>query len=87
MWAGHDDDPVRPLGEDPRLSRLARVVGQHLDAREVGDTLQRHLVDLADQRLMARHGLSWRVDPEPGSTPSRTGSSLPWPGRARPTRG
>ena len=64
MWAGHDDDPVRPLGEDPRLSRLARVVGQHLDAREVGDTLQRHLVDLADQRLMARHGLSWRVDPE-----------------------
>jgi hypothetical protein len=64
MWDRHADDPVRPPGEDPRLALLTRVVGQHLDAREVGDTLQRHLMDLADQRLLARHGVAWRVDPE-----------------------
>jgi hypothetical protein len=63
-WDRADDDPVRPPGEDNRLALLNRVVGQHLDAREVGDTLHRHLVELAEQRLMARHGLSWRVDPE-----------------------
>lgn len=63
-WDRDHDDPVRPPGEDPRLALLSRVVGQHLDSREVGDTLQRHLVELADQRLMAAHGVSWRVDPE-----------------------
>ncbi len=64
LWEVAEYDPVRAPGEDPRLALLTRVVGQHLDAREVGDTLQRHLVDLADQRLMGRHGVSWRVDPE-----------------------
>ena len=64
LWDRHDDDPVRPPGEDPRLALLTRVVGQHLDAREVGDTLHRHLVELADQRLLARHGVAWRADPE-----------------------
>ena len=64
LWDLADDDPVRPPGEDARLALLTRVVGQHLDAREVGDALPRHLVELADQRLMTRHGVSWRVDPE-----------------------
>ena len=64
LWDRTDDDPVRPPGEDARLALLTRVVGQHLDARDVGDALQRHLVELADQRLMSRHGVSWRVDPE-----------------------
>jgi hypothetical protein len=64
LWNRYDADPVRPPGEDPRLALLTRVVGQHLDAREVGDALQRQLVELADQRLIARHGVSWRVDPE-----------------------
>jgi hypothetical protein len=63
-WDRVDDDPVRPPGEDSRLALLSRVVGQHLDAREVGDALHRHLEELAEQRLMARHGVSWRVDPE-----------------------
>jgi hypothetical protein len=63
-WDLVDDDPVRPPGEDSRLALLARVVGQHLDGREVGDALHRHLEEIADQRLMARHGVSWRVDPE-----------------------
>ena len=40
------------------------MVAQHLDAREVGDVLHRHLCELADQRLMAAHGVSWRVDPD-----------------------
>ncbi|QWZ08578.1 hypothetical protein KRR39_01510 [Nocardioides panacis] len=63
-WDLADDDPVRPPGEDPRLALLTRVVAQHLDAREVGDVLHRHLCELADQRLMAAHGVSWRVDPD-----------------------
>lgn len=63
-WEHVHDDPVRPPGEDGRLALLSRVVGQHLDGREVGATLHRHLEELAEQRLMARHGVSWRVDPE-----------------------
>lgn len=63
-WDRYDHDPVRPPGEDSRLAFLTRVVGQHLDAREVGGNLHSHLEELAEQRLMARHGVSWRVDPE-----------------------
>ncbi|MEO5709862.1 MAG: hypothetical protein ABIQ59_08570 [Nocardioidaceae bacterium] len=64
LWEVAEFESVRPPGEDPRLALLTRVVGQHLDAREVGDTLQRHLVDLADHRLVTQHGVSWRADPE-----------------------
>ncbi len=64
LWDRPDHEPVRSPGEDPRLALLTRVVASHLDARDVGDGLQRHLLDLADQRLMARHGVSWRVDPD-----------------------
>ena len=64
VWDRPDDDPVRPPGEDARLALLTRVVGQHLDARQVSDNLHHRLLDLADQRLMSSHGVSWRVDPE-----------------------
>ena len=64
LWDRGDHDPVRPPGEDARLALLTRVVGQHLDGRQVGDGLHRHLLDLADQRLMSSHGVSWRVDPD-----------------------
>ena len=64
LWERADDDPVRPPGEDARLTLLTRVVGQHLDARQVSDNLRHHLLDLADQRLMSSHGVSWRVDPD-----------------------
>jgi hypothetical protein len=64
LWDRTDSDPVRPPGEDPRLAMLTRVVAQHLDARETGDALQRHLLDLADNRLMTAHGVSWRADPD-----------------------
>jgi hypothetical protein len=63
-WRSPRDRPVRPPGEDPRLALLHRVVAQHVDAREVGDTLHRTLVRLADERLVARHGISLRTDPE-----------------------
>src|SRR3954451_6895753 len=63
-WDRVATEPIRPPGEDPRLTTLERVVGGHFEGREVTDTLQRHLMALADQRLLARHGVSWRVDPE-----------------------
>ena len=63
-WDRAENDPVRPPGEDPRLAMLHRVVGGHLDARSVGDALHHELVEVADQRLLAHHGVSWRVDPD-----------------------
>jgi hypothetical protein len=64
LWDRPADDPVRPPGEDPRLALLTRVVAQHLDAREPDGTLRRHLMDVADHRLVTRYGVSWRADPE-----------------------
>jgi hypothetical protein len=63
-WALTDTERLRPLGEDPRLAMLNRVVSQHLDAREVSDQLHRHLTELADHRLVAHHGVSRLADPE-----------------------
>jgi hypothetical protein len=63
-WERVENDPVRPPGEDQRLAMLQRVVAQHLDGREVGDTMHRHLVELTDRRLVAHHGVSLRADPE-----------------------
>jgi len=64
VWDRVETEPIRSPGEDPRLAALERVVTGHFDGRVVTDTLQRHLMALADQRLLARHGVSWRVDPE-----------------------
>lgn len=63
-WPETAEDPIRPPGEDVRLSLLHHVVEQHHDAHEVGDTLHRELTTLADHRLVARHGISLRADPE-----------------------
>ena len=64
VWtAPPDETDLRPPGEDPRLALLRRVLQQHLQARHVGDALQRQLMELLDQRLLTRHGVSWRVDP------------------------
>lgn len=63
-WPTPREEPVREPGEDPRLGQLRRVVGQHLDSREVGDALHRHLGELADHRLMIRHGITRDADPE-----------------------
>lgn len=63
-WLSPRDEPLRPPGEDPRLAQLTRVVAQHLDAREAGVALHRHLAAVADQTLVARHGISHRADPD-----------------------
>lgn len=63
-WRTVDDDPVRPPGEDRRLAMLTRVLRGHADAREVGNALRAHVLELADQRLLATHGVSRRADPE-----------------------
>ena len=62
-WPGARADPVRDPGEDPRYGQLRRVVGHHLDSREVGGTLHRRLAELADHRLVARHGITREADP------------------------
>ena len=64
VWDRATDEPIRPPGEDPRLALLGRVVAQHLDARQSSGVLRRHLLDLADHRLMSRYGLSRRADEE-----------------------
>jgi hypothetical protein len=63
-WELPGDEPLSPPGQDLRLTALTRVVAGHFEARLPGDTLQRQLMGLVDQRLMARYGVSWRVDPE-----------------------
>ena len=63
-WTTRAHEPYRQPGQDPRLDLLTRVVGQHLDAKEVGGGLHKHLSALADQRLVARYGVSAVADPE-----------------------
>lgn len=64
LWDLAVDDPVREPGEDPRLSLLHRLLVRHQDAREVDPALRDHLLELADHRLVTRHGVAWRSDPE-----------------------
>jgi hypothetical protein len=63
-WELPGDEPLAAPGQDARLAALGRAVSGHFDAREPDDTLHRQLMAIVDQRLMARHGVSWRVDPE-----------------------
>jgi len=63
-WELLDDEPLRPPGQDARLAALTRVVSAHTEARRPGAGLQRALMALADQRLIARYGVSWRADPD-----------------------
>jgi hypothetical protein len=64
IWPSPVELPVRPPGEDVRLSRLHHLVEQHQSAHEVSDGLHRELTRLADQRLVGKYGLSLRADPE-----------------------
>lgn len=63
-WELPDTDPIRVPGEDARLALLQRVISTHLVGRTVTDQLQRHLATVADERLMAHHGISRLADPE-----------------------
>jgi hypothetical protein len=63
-WSFVTSHRIHSPGEDARLGLLVRLIGQHLDAREAGDQLHRHLMETADQRLVAHHGVSRRADPE-----------------------
>lgn len=63
-WSFVNTASVRPRGEDLRLSLLKHVIDQHLDGKQVADTLHRYLTTIADQRLVAHHGLSRRTDLE-----------------------
>jgi hypothetical protein len=63
-WPAMTEEPVRPPGQDPRLERLHRMLTQHQSAHDVGDALHRTLTELADQRLVAHHGVSLLADPE-----------------------
>lgn len=63
-WEQYVDEPVARRGEDPRLSLLTRIISGHLDSRVVmNHQLHRRLSAVADERLMAHHGLSREADP------------------------
>ena len=59
-----DAEPVRPPGEDARLSFLVRVLTQHESARIPDGRLAACLAELADRRLEQRHGVRRSRDPE-----------------------
>lgn len=67
-WVRIADDPIRVPGEDPRLSLLMRVISGHLDAKDVGDQLHRHLAAVTDERLLARHGITRSARPDRAAT-------------------
>ena len=64
VWRLPGEEPVTQPGEDPRFALLRRVVAGHLDAHHVDGTLHTQLVALADQRLLAHHGVHRLADPE-----------------------
>jgi hypothetical protein len=63
-WRLPRDEPVRPPGHDPRLDLMERLVEAHLVSRAGDVQLPRHLVRLADQRLMDRYGIHREAEPE-----------------------
>jgi hypothetical protein len=63
-WELLADDPIRPPGQDSRLAALTRMMTGHFEGRRTDDALHRQLVALVDQRLVAKHGISWRADPD-----------------------
>ena len=81
-WPGAREEAVRTPGEDPRLDQLRRVVGHHLDGRDVDDTLHRRFADLVDHRLVARYGITREADPARAA--ARTGPDLVSTLAARP---
>ncbi|MGZ6803935.1 MAG: hypothetical protein ACXVFU_12885 [Nocardioidaceae bacterium] len=63
-WRLPGEDSLRPPGEDPRFALLRRVVAGHLDSHRVDGTLHTHLMAVADQRLLAHHGVHRLADPD-----------------------
>lgn len=63
-WTQESLDPVRSPGEDPRLDTLLRHLAKNFDAMEFADVLHADLTAVADERLIARHGLSRVADPD-----------------------
>ncbi|RYP82486.1 hypothetical protein EKO23_21675 [Nocardioides guangzhouensis] len=64
LWEVDTAEPVRPAGEDTRLSFLVRVLTQHESAREPDGRLVECLAELADRRLEQRHGVRRDREPE-----------------------
>ena len=74
LWEDDTAEPVRPPGEDARLSFLVRVLTQHESAREPDGRLAGCLAELADRRLELRHGV--RRDREPERAAALLGPDL-----------
>ena len=64
LWAVDVEDPLRPPGQDARLSYLVQVLAQHQVARHPDGRLVECLAELADRRLLQRHGVRRQEDPE-----------------------
>ena len=64
LWAVDVEDPLRPAGQDARLSYLVQVLAQHQVARHPDGRLVECLAELADRRLLQRHGVRRPEDPE-----------------------
>ena len=64
LWAIDSQEAVRPAANDTRLSFLVRVITQHEVARHPDALLAESLTDLADRRLLQRHGVRRADDPQ-----------------------
>ncbi len=64
LWAVDVEDPLRPAGQDARLSYLVQVIAQHQVARHPDGRLVECLAELADRRLLQRHGVRRQDEPE-----------------------
>ena len=53
--------PVSEPGQDARLAMYARVVGGHLDSRQVDPVLRDRLADLTEARMRLHHGIGLDV--------------------------
>jgi hypothetical protein len=56
-WSVDTVQPVVAPGQDTRLAMYSRVIGGHLDSRDVDPVLRDRLAALAAVRLRQRHGL------------------------------
>ena len=64
LWELDAEESPRPVGTDVRLAFLVRVITQHLVARHPDTRLAEALADLADRRLLQRHGVRRAEDPQ-----------------------
>ncbi|MET1058348.1 MAG: hypothetical protein ABWX84_02040 [Nocardioides sp.] len=64
LWSLETEEPIRPAGQDARLSFLVRVITQHQVARHPDARLAESLAELTDRRLLQRHGVRREQDPE-----------------------